>query len=384
MRFLSSNIRSISLLASALLTACVHRDFTEVTEDVAEVDNAVMVHEEVVDDTGPESHAIAEVAGGVLVVLGGRLLYVSDDGKRVVEVAKASRIHDSLAADDDYVYFATQRADRASFLAPARKERPEDPDGHLYRLRRSAPFEPQEVAPVNIITGRLEVNGGHLFACESEGADGASALLEVPLDAPAATARWGFRPREYCVGVIADASSLVMLIDSAHRVERDGGSPDADARLVLAMAPRKERPWDPQLGPKPLAVTDELNISAFFPQGNDVTVQVGARTTTYSRSGQERSSTRAPSDVSFAIPIRGGWVWAKAPESTRNAGGTCRGGRLYVGATEDRWREITQNVCAPKSMLAASTALWFLEATELRSGANTRRYRLKRYPLPLP
>jgi hypothetical protein len=227
--------------------------------------------------------------------------------------------------------------------------------------------------PVNILTGRLEVNGGRLFACESEGADGASALLEVPLDAPATATRWAFRPREYCLGVVADAASLTMVMDRAHRVAFDAGAPDADARLVLASAPHKERPWDPQLGPKPLAVTDELNVSAFFAQGDDLVVQVGARVTTYSRSGQRRSTSGAPTGVSVAIPTRGGWVWAKSPQSSRNAGGTCRGGRLYVGETADKWREVTQSVCTPRVILAGSAALWLLDSTKLRVGAPPRR-----------
>lgn len=375
---------ALILLSAASMSGCVHREQTEITEETLEVDNSVIVHEEVVDDTGPESHAIAEVAGGVLVVLGGRLVYVSDDGKRVVKVAEASRIHDSLTADDTYVYFATQLADRASFLSPARKQRPEDADGRVYRVRKSAPFEPEEVTPVNILTGRLEVSGGRLFVCESEGADGASALLEVPLDAPALAVRWAFRPREYCLGVIADDASLTMLVDRSHRAGLDAGTADAEPRLVLASAPRKGRPWDPQLGPKTVTMTEESNVSAFFPRGDELVIQVGARVSTYARNGKLQTTTSAPSGVLLAIPIRGGWVWAKSPESAGNAGGTCRGGRLYAGQAAEGWHELTQSVCTPKAMLAGSAALWLLEASRIRTGANTRRYRLKRLPLPTP
>ncbi len=372
--FLIRRSKTLFALVCAALMGCDDADNPE--PDATET-----VYQEESDWTGQPSYAILESDTGVFLVLNDRLLHVAKDTRAVTQVAQASRIHDALSQDETYVYFASQLKQRSDVFASPPKSDPQQPDGHLYRALKRAPFTVEELTAVNVLAGGITLHGGKLFVCESEGTDGAGDLLELSLAGTRVARRWPFRPREYCRGVVADDTSFTMVVDRTHRLRSGGDSRNGEETfLALASGARPGEPWDPQLGPRTLGLTKEWHVDAFFRRGDELVLATGSRATVYTGDGLEKQTIAGPAGTLLSTAIPGGWAWSKNARGTFGGGQFCNGGRLYGGATADAARELTQGVCFPRA-LGAGESLWLLDTMPLVS-TPTERFSLKRLPLP--
>lgn len=337
------------------------------------------------------SIATLEVEGGVMFILGKSLFYLAVGAQTPVVVASAPRLHDSLTTDGAYVYFATQLPNRTRFDSTAEKANPLEPDGQLYRVRVAPPFAPEAISPVSILVGRIDIQNGHLFACESNGLNSEGALLDVPLDKTGATEHRRLRTLEYCRGVVADANNIYMLIDRSSRTEVVDGPPrqfkSGEQSLVLSVANRADAvPWRQQSGPTIVSVLPDTTLDAMYLNDGRISIVKDANAKVYTTTGTASGSFDG-GRVGTVVPVGSGqWIWSKNSVSSAANGKICEGGRLYYGAQSDKANELTQNVCAARGLSVGTRNVLFIDEASLQGPTDRRsfRYRLKSLARPAP
>lgn len=354
--------------------------------DDEEPDSATTLYEVEVDGAPSLHVALADTGAGVMVVLADQLVFVPKSGPPVV-VHRAERLHGALAVDEAYVYFATQKKGRESFGAPRSNSGAEPtPDGQIHRVSKAPPFAPEPLAPVGILSGRLALDAGHLFACESPGLNGEGGLLDLPLASPAAAKHHRFRFNEYCRGVAVDGDRLHLAMDRSFKTDIVGGAPVSFERtLVLSSASRAADPPWPATGPAIVAVTNQKSVRDFFARGANVTLVDDDVAVSYAKDGK-RTGEHRPGTFGAMAPLGDdGWVWSKDSNSGKEFGRVCLGGRLYAGASAGAGRELTQAVCNAKAFASTATDLLWVDAAYITpSGRTSTRYRVKRLPRPTP
>ena len=369
-----------STLACLALLGC--------SSDAEEPDAATTLHEVELPGSPSPHVALADTGAGVMVVLGDQLVFVPPTGPAVV-VHRAERLHGALAVDDAHVYFATQKKGRESFAQPRGNVGPEPtPDGQIYRVSKAPPFTPEPLAPVGILTGRLALDAGHLFACESPGLNGEGGLLDLPLTAPASAKHHRMRFNEYCRGVAADGERLFLAVDRSFKTDIVDGRPVAyEKGVVLASVPRSaDPPWAAGAGPGTLVATEVKSVRDFFVRGGEVTLVADDVALGFTRDGKRAGEFRWGT-YGLAAPLGdAGWVWSKDSSAGKDSGRVCTGGRLYAGGSASAGREVTQAVCYAKAFATTATDLLWVDAAYITPGGagDTTRYRVKRVARPAP
>ena len=272
---------------------------------------------------------------------------------------------------------------------------PKAVSGHSYGALMSLitaggcqPAIPEPLAPVGILTGRLALDAGHLFACESPGLNGEGGLLDLPLTAPASAKHHRMRFNEYCRGVAADGERLFLAVDRSFKTDIVDGRPVAyEKGVVLASVPRSaDPPWAAGAGPGTLVATEVKSVRDFFVRGGEVTLVADDVALGFTRDGKRAGEFRWGT-YGLAAPLGdAGWVWSKDSSAGKDSGRVCTGGRLYAGGSASAGREVTQAVCYAKAFATTATDLLWVDAAYITPGGagDTTRYRVKRVARPAP
>ncbi len=380
MNSLIRTLRPLTLVSLGLL-AC--------SSDESEPDNAQTRYELELPADTELGGAIVEVDTGVMAVMGSRLVYLPKEaGAAPVVIQEAPRLHNHMAADDNYVYYATQKRGRAYYFVPRSETGPaKEPDGYIYRVSKRPPFAPEVVTPVGILEGRIESRAGHLYACESPGANGPGSLVDAPVATPEATKHWPFRFNEYCRSVVADDAKLYLVMDRSKKSVI--GAQPFEKALVLSTAPRDATPpWSVAEGPTVLHVTDLQSPAglSLYPRNDGpglAVVGAGWARLFKSDGSPDGSFDTAARVGGKLVPDGAGWLWSEDADGGKDFGRTCTNGRLYAGAVATAGRELTQNVCAVDAIARGPSGVWFVEHADIfdsSGGPDLYRFRLKLLP----
>lgn len=367
-----------AVCALALATGC---------GESAETDNAQTRYEfeEPAERATSGSYGILPLPEGTMVVLGTRIVYVANGTQAVTTIQEASRFHGSLKSDDNYVYYATQRADRARPATSNTLENPNDADGKIFRVSKRPPFKPEPLIDVNILSGDFSIDGGHLFVCESPGLNSEGRFIDMPLEDPGKTLRPMLGFNKFCNGAIASGERVYLLLDRTRATD--------EKKFVLGAVsrPLPGAQWNVHPAVDDLVTTDvvekeTLYFARLLSRKDELVVVNGADATVYSKAGAKTGALTAGARLGLARPFgEAMWVWSKNSNGGKEGGRICDGGRLYGGSSPAAATELTQNVCDVAEVVASDKELLFLETASILEPAGdklTVRYRLKALPLP--
>ena len=316
--------------------------------------------------------ALVEVDDGVLAIAGQTLVHVAKatNEATVIQVA-AGRFHSSLVADDNYVYFATQRLDSDFHGRSTSPNRPpaSEPHGHLFRVGKRPPFKPEKLQAVDILMSRLHVADGQLEVCSSLGQYEDGKVLVVPTASPTTSRDLPVGPRKYCEAVISDRNAIYAVVEGS--IYEEGRSVRELTRLDDA-------------GRVEVALRDHYGSVRGLALRNDELVLLGERMVTFvSKEGLVREWVAAPTGGALGPHGDSAWIWTKRPSAYQEGGKVCVGGGVYVGPSFTSGRELARDTCAVWDFVVGTSDLWFIEYAR-DEVERKNRFRVRRVAPPTP
>ncbi len=343
---------AITLLAAAL-AGC----------SAAPVDPSVVVGEKLGVETPYVSATIAR--GSHVAWKYGSTLSVYRDRAFVRAIELDLPIHAALAADDDFVYFATLAPGKFQTAAgePTRKV------GGLYRLRWDA-AAPERLIDLPVVAGALTLAEGRLFVCWSAGANSVGQVAIVDLGDPKKSTAVSLEVNRFCAGAAPAGPDLHLAVFE-----------DNEVRPGLARLPRAGGPLT-RLGELPSSSFP--CAGCFVRVGTETRIAVGDEVIALPATGAPVKLGAIPPSYRRSVGwlTDGGLAVGKAATSEKEGGEVCEGGAVLVlDAKTLQPKELSTTACGPTALSGDAAGVYYVdEQRKSTSGKDAYDVRLRFLP----